>query len=60
MPDPQEVAMTTWRIEEPQKLAFDEVRRLKVRAIRGSLSVVGTDDRPRPEVEPGQAAGEAP
>jgi len=52
--------MTTWRIEEPQKLAFDEVRRLKVRAIRGSLSVVGTDDRPRPEVEPGQAAGEAP
>jgi len=45
-----EVAMTTWLIEEPRKLDFDEVRRLKVRAIRGSLSVVGTDDRPRLEV----------
>jgi len=42
--------MATWTIEEPQQLTFDEVRRLRVRTVRGSLSVVGTDDQARLEV----------
>jgi len=25
--------MTTWRIDEPQRLAFDRVRRLRVRIV---------------------------
>jgi Putative adhesin len=43
--------MTTWTIEAPRELAFDPVRRVLVRAIRGSVNVVGSDDgRARLEV----------
>ena len=42
--------MTTWRIEEPQTLELERVTRLRVRTIRGRLSVVGTDEQPRVEV----------
>jgi Putative adhesin len=42
--------MTTWQIEEPTTLDFERVTRLRVRTIRGRLSVVGTDERPRLEV----------
>jgi hypothetical protein len=42
--------MATWTIDEPQKLTFDSVRRLRVRTVAGSVGVVGTDDRPTLEV----------
>ena len=42
--------MATWTIDEPEKLTFDTVRRLWVRAVAGSVGVVGTDDRPTLEV----------
>jgi hypothetical protein len=42
--------MATWKIEEPQKLTFDTVTRLRVRAVAGSLGVVGSGDRPTLEV----------
>jgi Putative adhesin len=42
--------MPTWKIEEPETLEFDRVTRLRVRTIRGRLSVVGIDERPRVEV----------
>jgi hypothetical protein len=42
--------MATWKIEEPQKLTFDTVTRLRVRAVAGSVDVVGSDDRPTLEV----------
>jgi hypothetical protein len=42
--------MATWTIDEPEKLTFDTVRRLRVRAVAGSVGVVGTDDRPTLEV----------
>ena len=42
--------MATWTIDEPRKLTFDTVRRLRVRAAAGSIAVVGTDDRPTLEV----------
>jgi hypothetical protein len=42
--------MATWRIDQPQKLAFERVRRLRVRTVRGSVSVVGSDDQPTLEV----------
>ena len=42
--------MATWTIDEPQKLTFDTVRRLRVRTVAGSIGVVGTDDRPTLEV----------
>jgi hypothetical protein len=37
--------MATWKIEEPQTLEFERVTRLRVRTIRGRLSVVGNDER---------------
>jgi hypothetical protein len=42
--------MATWTIDEPGKLAFDTVRRLRLRAAAGGIAVVGTDDRPTLEV----------
>jgi hypothetical protein len=42
--------MATWKIEEPQKLTFDTVTRLRVRAVAGSVGVIGSDDRPTLEV----------
>jgi len=42
--------MATWTIDEPRKLTFDTVRRLRVRTVAGSVGVVGTDDRPTLEV----------
>jgi DUF4097 and DUF4098 domain-containing protein YvlB len=42
--------MATWTIDEPRKLTFDTVRRLRVRAVAGSVGVVGTDDQPTLEV----------
>jgi Putative adhesin len=42
--------MAAWTIEEPQKLTFDTVRRLRVRAVAGSVGVVGGDERPTLEV----------
>ena len=42
--------MATWTIDEPRKLTFDTVRRLRVRAVAGGIAVVGTDDQPTLEV----------
>jgi Putative adhesin len=42
--------MATWMIDEPRKLTFDTVRRLRVKAVAGSIAVVGTDERPTLEV----------
>jgi hypothetical protein len=42
--------MATWTIDEPGKLTFDTVRRLRLRAAAGGIAVVGTDDRPTLEV----------
>ena len=42
--------MATWTIDEPEKLTFDTVRRLRVRTVAGSVGLVGTDDRPTLEV----------
>jgi len=42
--------MATWTIDEPRKLTFDTVRRLRVRTVAGGIAVVGTDDRPTLEV----------
>jgi Putative adhesin len=42
--------MTTWTIHQPQRLAFDRVRRLGVRIVAGGVSVVGSDDPPTLEV----------
>jgi DUF4097 and DUF4098 domain-containing protein YvlB len=42
--------MATWMLEEPHKLTFDTVRRLRVRTLTGGISVVGGDDRPTLEV----------
>ena len=42
--------MTTWKLREPQRLAFDRVGRLRVRIVAGGVSVVGGDDRPTLEV----------
>lgn len=42
--------MATWQIDQPQKLTFDQVRRVRVQTARGGVSVVGSDDRPTLEV----------
>jgi DUF4097 and DUF4098 domain-containing protein YvlB len=42
--------MATWTIDGPRKLTFDTVRRLRLRAVAGSVSVVGTDEQPTLEV----------
>jgi hypothetical protein len=42
--------MATWTVDEPRKLTFDTVRRLRLRAVAGSVGVVGTDEQPTLEV----------
>jgi putative adhesin len=42
--------MGTWMLDHPDKLTFDEVRRVLVKTVEGSVSVVGTDDRPTLEL----------
>jgi hypothetical protein len=42
--------MATWTIDEPRKLTFDTVRRLRVQTVAGGIAVVGTDDAPTLEV----------
>ena len=42
--------MGTWTLDHPDKLTFDEVRRVLVKTVEGSVSVVGSDDRPTLEL----------
>ncbi len=42
--------MGTWTLDHPDKLTFDEVRRVLVETVEGSVSVVGGDDRPTLEL----------
>jgi hypothetical protein len=42
--------MATWTLDHPDKLTFDEVRRVLVKVVEGSVSVVGSDDRPTLEL----------
>jgi hypothetical protein len=37
--------MGSWTLDHPDKLTFDEVRRVLVKTVEGSVSVVGSDDR---------------
>jgi hypothetical protein len=42
--------MTTWELDGPDKLAFDQVDRVVVQVVEGAVDVVGTDDQPTLEV----------
>lgn len=42
--------MGTWTLDHPDKLTFDEVHRVLVKTVEGSVSVVGSDDRPTLEL----------
>jgi hypothetical protein len=42
--------MGTWTLDHPDKLTFDEVHRVLVKIVEGSVSVVGSDDRPTLEL----------
>jgi hypothetical protein len=42
--------MATWTLDEPDKLAFDQVHRVLVRIVEGAVDVVGTDDQPTLEL----------
>jgi hypothetical protein len=42
--------MGTWTLDHPDKLTFDEVQRVLVKTVEGSVSVVGSDDRPTLEL----------
>ena len=42
--------MATWTLDHPDKLTFDEVRRVLVKIVEGAVSVVGSDDQPTLEV----------
>src|SRR4030095_13843020 len=42
--------MAPWTLDHPDKLSFDEVRRVLVKIVEGSVSVVGSDDRPTLEL----------
>ena len=42
--------MATWTLDHPDKLTFDEVRRVLVKTVEGAVSVVGSDDRPTLEL----------
>ena len=42
--------MGTWTLDHPDKLTFDEVHRVLVTTVEGSVSVVGSDDRPALEL----------
>jgi hypothetical protein len=42
--------MSSWTLDQPDKLTFDEVQRVLVKTVEGMVSVVGSDDRPTLEV----------
>jgi hypothetical protein len=42
--------MATWMLDEPDKIAFDQVQRVLVKIVEGAVSVVGSDDQPTLEV----------
>jgi hypothetical protein len=42
--------MGTWTLDHPDKLTFDEVHRVLVKTVEGSVSVVGSDDLPTLEL----------
>ena len=42
--------MTTWELDGPDKLAFDQVDRVVVRVVEGAVDVVGTDEQATLEV----------
>ena len=42
--------MASWTLDEPDKITFDQVHRVLVRIVEGTVSVVGSDDRPTLEV----------
>jgi hypothetical protein len=42
--------MGTWTLDQPDKLTFDEVQRVRVTTVEGMVSVVGSDDRPTLEL----------
>jgi Putative adhesin len=42
--------MDTWTLDNPDKLTFDEVHQVLVKTVEGSVSVVGSDDRPTLEL----------
>src|SRR4029453_15766389 len=42
--------MGTWTLDHPDKLTFDEVRRVLVKTVEGAVSIVGSDDRPTLEL----------
>ena len=42
--------MASWTLDHPDKLTFDEVRRVLVKTVEGMVSVVGSDDRPTLEL----------
>jgi hypothetical protein len=46
----EDAAMTTWELDGPDKLAFDQVDRVVVRVVQGAVDVVGTDDQATLEV----------
>ena len=48
--------MATWTLDHPDKLTFDEVRRVLVKIVEGAVSVVGSDDLPTLELS--EASGE--
>jgi len=42
--------MGTWTLDHPDKLTFDEVHRVLVKTVEGSVSIVGSHDRPTLEL----------
>ena len=42
--------MSTWTLDQPDKLSFDEVHRVLVQTVEGMVSVVGSDDQPTLEL----------
>ena len=42
--------MARWILEEPDKIAFDQVHRVLVEIVEGAVSVVGSDDQPTLEL----------
>jgi hypothetical protein len=42
--------MGTWTLDHPDKLTFDDVHRVLVKTVEGSVSVVGSDDQPTLEL----------
>jgi Putative adhesin len=42
--------MAGWTLDHPDKLTFDEVRRVQVKLVEGAVGVVGSDDQPTLEL----------